>query len=122
MSLPFETNKTSTSGEPAKEGTVRIEVELEKTGDDSFPEFSYVALVDELKKQNPNSKPPNGADKGTNKCIQQQLLNSFCLAAADLAAYFESKYGNFGNTAKFDKNKRKRRERIEDLMDMGEGM
>ena len=64
MSLPFETNKTSTSGEPAKEGTVRIEVELEKTGDDSFPEFSYVALVDELKKQNPNSKPPNGADKG----------------------------------------------------------
>ena len=43
------------------------------------------------------------------------------LAAADLAAYFESKYGNFGNTAKFDKNKRKRRERIEDLMDMGEG-
>lgn len=106
MSLPFETNKISnTSGEPAKEGTVRIEVELEKTGDDSFPEFSYVALVDELKKQNPNSKPPNGADK----------------AAADLAAYFESKYGNFGNTAKFDKNKRKRRERIEDLMDMGEG-
>ena len=70
MSLPFETNKTSTSGEPAKEGTVRIEVELEKTGDDSFPEFSYVALVDELKKQNPNSKPPNGADKG--KMIRDQ--------------------------------------------------
>ena len=67
MSLPFETNKTSTSGEPAKEGTVRIEVELEKTGDDSFPEFSYVALVDELKKQNPNSKPPNGADKGNRR-------------------------------------------------------
>ena len=48
-------------------------------------------------------------------------MDHFILAAADLAAYFESKYGNFGNTAKFDKNKRKRRERIEDLMDMGEG-
>ena len=45
-------NKMRKSGEPAKEGTVRIEVELEKTGDDSFPEFPYVALVDELKKRN----------------------------------------------------------------------
>ena len=53
--------------------------------------------------------------------VTSELRNDSCLAAADLAAYFESKYGNFGNTAKFDKNKRKRRERIEDLMDMGEG-
>ena len=36
--------------------TVRIEVELEKTGDDSFPEFSYVALVDELNKIDPKQK------------------------------------------------------------------
>ena len=52
------------------------------------------------------------------------MSSSDCLLldVQDLAAYFESKYGNFGNTAKFDKNKRKRRERIEDLMDMGEGM
>ena len=35
-------------------GTVRIEVELEKTGDDSFPEFSYVALTEELNKNRPN--------------------------------------------------------------------
>lgn len=39
----------------------------------------------------------------------------------NLAAYFEKKYGNFGNTAKFDKKKRRRHERIEDFMDMGEG-
>ena len=55
MSLPgnFETSKDLKDSNPVKEGTVRIQVELEKTGDDSFPEFSYVALVDELKKQNP---------------------------------------------------------------------
>jgi len=81
--------------------TIRIEVELEKTGDDSFPEFSYVALLDELNK----TAPKNAADQD----------------ARHLAAYFDAKYGNFGNTAAFDKNKRKRRERIEDLMDMGEG-
>ena len=33
----------------------------------------------------------------------------------------EAKYSNFGNTAKFDKKKRQRHERIEDFMDMGEG-
>ena len=43
------------------------------------------------------------------------------LALKDLAAYFEKKYANFGNTAKFDKKKRRRHERIEDFMDMGEG-
>ena len=48
-------------------------------------------------------------------------MKLFSIDARDLAAYFDKKYGNFGNTAKFDKNKRKRRERIEDLMDMGEG-
>ena len=40
--------------------TIRIEVELEKTGDDSFPEFSYVALVDELNK----AAPIPSEDKG----------------------------------------------------------
>lgn len=33
----------------------------------------------------------------------------------------EAKYSNFGNTAKFDKKKRRRHERIEDFIDMGEG-
>lgn len=33
----------------------------------------------------------------------------------------EAKYSNFGNTASFDKKKRRRHERIEDFMDMGEG-
>ena len=42
-------------------GTVRIEVELEKTGDDSFPEFSYVALTEELNKNRPNGSKK---DKG----------------------------------------------------------
>ena len=45
-------------------GTVRIEVELEKTGDDSFPEFSYVALTEELSGLN---KKQTKKDKGTPK-------------------------------------------------------
>ena len=41
------------------------------------------------------------------------LSDYFVLAAADLAAHFESKIWNFGYTADFDKNKRKRRDEKE---------
>ena len=44
--------------------TIRIEVELEKTGDDSFPEFSYVALLDELNKVDTQTNGLNKSDQG----------------------------------------------------------
>merc|ERR1711937_14069 len=87
--------------------TVRLQVELEKTSKDSFPEFSFLSLKKELSENIGNAEKEN------------HDVNS--KDANDLAAYFERKYGNFGNTAKFDKKKRRRHERLEDFMDMGEG-
>lgn len=116
--------------------TVRLQVELEKTSKDSFPEFSFLSLKKELSENIGNAEKENHDvnSKGDyvifsmnffrSLFITVQELNKTSLLnldANDLAAYFERKYGNFGNTAKFDKKKRRRHERLEDFMDMGEG-
>ncbi|CAG5105337.1 Oidioi.mRNA.OKI2018_I69.chr1.g2040.t1.cds [Oikopleura dioica] len=94
---------------PLSNRCTRIEVELEKTDQHNYPEFSFLSLKNELEKATEvEGTAADPANKDEDEC-------------ARIAAMLEAKYSNFGNTASFDKKKRRRHERIEDFMDMGEG-
>ena len=64
--------------------TIRIEVELEKTGDDSFPEFSYVALLDELNKVDTQTNGLNKSDQGKSVFLGSFILSFYRLQITEI--------------------------------------
>ena len=60
--------------------TVRIEVELEKTGDDTFPEFSFVALVEELNKARDTSIKTKEKGDSHFEFVGQGRSGLYCLS------------------------------------------
>ncbi|XP_076811643.1 uncharacterized protein LOC143458676 isoform X1 [Clavelina lepadiformis] len=116
MELPYPVlpqPSSSKNEDTKKKPSFRFELSLKTTEDAGCPEFSYTELMrDILKKKKIRKKEINEKDPVMNEDLKERA------DAESMARYFEEKYGGGG---KKTGSRKRRRDRVEDLADVGYG-